>query len=153
MIISIPNLSASSSPALLLNNKGRSKSHALVKNCNPPLDCWLIGCEKEKNLGLLTRYLTAIQPKTGIILLGTIADIKIMLRIRIRIRIMMRIRIGIKIRIRIKISMVIRINKIKIRIRIMIMIRIRIRIRKSMRDLLRLRTTQMRRPKKERICN
>ena len=62
-------------------------------NPNPPLDCWLIGCEKKKNLGLLMRYLTAIQPTTGIILLGTIANIRISIRISIRIRIMMRIRI------------------------------------------------------------
>ena len=74
----------------------------------------MIGCEKQKNLGLLTRYLTTIQPKTGIIKLGTIATMRIMIRIRI----------GIRIR-----------NKM------------------SMRHLLRLRITQMRRPKKERLCN
>ena len=76
----------------------------------------MIGCEKQKNLGLLTRYLTAIQPKTGIIKLGTIATIRIMIRIRIRIN-------------------------------------IRIGNRMSMRHLLRLRITQMRRPKKEKLCN
>ena len=69
----------------------------------------------------MTRYLTAIQPKTGIIKLGTIATIRIMMRISI---------------------------KIKIRIRI----RIRTRNRMSMRHLLRFRITQMRRPKKDRLC-